>query len=175
MPGKSENRADPRFYAFRDAAFYDKAEAARMLAEDPSLVGVKNSIGETAMHYLAVENELASVEWLLDRGADVNTRNDFGGTPLMDSASLGYREICEMLLKRGADMAMQDINGDTAISKAAQTGERSVLIMLLNRIPADADINAYFDDISAESMLKDGGPIADLLADRGLKGYWQRR
>ena len=89
MSASRKNSADPRFYAFRDAVWCDKAEAARLLAEDPSLIAVRNSIGETVMHYLAVENERASVEWLLDRGADVNTRNNFGSTPL-DGSGLAW-------------------------------------------------------------------------------------
>jgi hypothetical protein len=47
--------------------------------------------------------------------------------------------------------------------------------MLLNRLPVDANINAYFDEVSSEMVLKKRGPVADLLAARGLKGYWQRQ
>ncbi len=174
MSASGENSTDPRFYAFRDSVWCDKAGAARLLAEDPSLIAVRSSIGETVMHYLAVENERGSVEWLLDRGADVNTRNDFGGTPLMDAASLGYLELCEYLLSRGADMGVSDSNDDTAISKAAETGQQPVLTMLLNRLSADTDINNYFDGVTAEMTLKRGGEIAELLAARGLKGFYER-
>jgi ankyrin repeat protein len=110
----------------------------------------------------------------LDRGADVNTRNDFGETPLMNAASLGYFKMCELLLKRGADLEVRATSEETAISKAAQSGERSVLMMLLDLLPAGADINAYFDDIIADITLKDGGEIAKLLAARGLKGFSER-
>jgi ankyrin repeat protein len=165
---------DPEFYAFRDAALCDKSEAAGMLERDPSLIAVRNSVGETALHYLVVENELASVEWLVDRGADVNTRDDFGGTPLMHAAVLGYMELCEFLLSRGAIIEIHDDNGETAISKVAERGKREALDMLLSRLPVDADINTYFDELSADSTLKHGGEIAELLEARGLKSFEER-
>jgi ankyrin repeat protein len=174
MPDYKQGPTDPRFYEFRDAVFADRASAEKLLAKDPQLIAVRSSIGETAMHYLAVEDELESVEWLLDRGADVNTRNDFGETPLMNAASLGYFKMCELLLKRGADLEARDSSEETAISKAAQSGEKSVLMMLLGLLPAGADINAYFDDITADITLKHGGEIAEFLAARGLKGFYER-
>jgi ankyrin repeat protein len=139
------------FYAIRDAAYFDRGAAARLLAEDPMLIEVRNSIGETALHYLVVEDELPAVEWLLDRGADVNTRNDFGSTPLMEAAALGYLEMCEFLLNRGADFELRNHNDDTAISEAARSGQQTVLEMPLNRLPLDANINTYFDDVSSRS------------------------
>jgi len=145
-----------------------------MLERDPSLIAVRNSVGETAMHYLVVENELASVEWLTDRGADVNTRDNFDETPLMHAALLGYMELCDFLLSRGAVIEFRDENGETAISKVAESGKREALDMLLSHLPADADINAYFDDLSADSTLKHGGEIAELLEARGLKGFEER-
>lgn len=166
--------SDKRFYAFRDAAACDTAAAAKMLADDPSLIDVRSSLGETAMHYLAVENVQDAVQWLIDRGANVNTRNDFGATPLADAASLGYLELCELLQARGAVIEAFDKNGESAISRAAQSGQQAVMEMLLGRLPPDVDINAYFDDVSSEMTLKRGDAIADLLTSRGLKGYWER-
>jgi hypothetical protein len=59
----------------------------------------------------------------------------------------------------------------------ARAASRPVLEMLLNRllVLVDANLNAYFDDVSSEMALKKLGPLADLLAARGLKGYWQRQ
>ncbi len=169
MPDESENKTDPRFYAIRNAAYVDREEAGRLLAQAPALITVRNSIGETALHFLVIENDRLSVEWLLARGADVNTRNNFGETPLMEAAGIGYVEMCEFLLANGADMKAESEAGETAISEAAQSGKREVLEMLLSRLPADADINAYFRKTTADSVIEDGGVIADLLTSRGLR------
>ena len=55
-----------RFHTFRDAVLCDLDVATRMLAEDPKLVLLRNSIGETAMHFLAIENHRCSRR-LVDR------------------------------------------------------------------------------------------------------------
>jgi ankyrin repeat protein len=169
LTDEPEPRTDPRFYAIRDAALANRAEAAILLAHDSTLIEVKNSIGETALHFLVVEDDRPSVEWLMERGAGVNTQNDFGNTPFMEAAGLGYLEMCEFLLSRGADMEVRNESAGTALSEAAQSGQQSVVEMLLARLPVEADINAYFDPIEAEMVLDVGGAIADLLSSRGLR------
>lgn len=41
------------------------------------------------------------VELLVGEGADVNTTNSFGMTPMMEACHRGYMNICLMLLKSG--------------------------------------------------------------------------
>lgn len=169
MSEKSEPKTEPRFYAIRNAAFADREEAARLLAEDPTLIAVTNSIGETPLHFLVVEDDRPSVEWLMERGAEVDTRNNFGATPLMEAASLGYLEMCEFLLSRGADIEARSGDGDTALSEAAQSGQQAVVAMLLKRVPQESDINTYFRPLVAEMVLDSSGAVADLLESRGLR------
>ena len=172
MPEENKITADARFYAFRNAACFDRGEAALLLAQDPTLIEVRNSIGETALHFLIVENDFTAMEWLLERGADINTRNDFTNTPLMEAARLGYLKMCEYLLSRGADLGARTDDGETAISGAAQSGKQEVLEMLLSRLPEDADINDYFDNLSPDMILDNDNAIASLLSARGLKRRW---
>ena len=88
---RRKQQPDP-FYAFRDAVLTDRATALKMLAADPSLLHRKSSVGETALHGCAVENQIDAVAWLLSRGASLNTATDFGDTPLSHAAQLGYVE-----------------------------------------------------------------------------------
>jgi hypothetical protein len=46
---------------------------------DPNLVGPG---GNTSLHYAVRSNKLDTVEWLIDRGADVNVRNNRNKSPL---------------------------------------------------------------------------------------------
>ncbi|MBW4472933.1 MAG: ankyrin repeat domain-containing protein [Stenomitos rutilans HA7619-LM2] len=97
----SEAEANNQFYELRDAAFVDPNAAEDFLSEYPSSIHAKNSIGETALHFLAVENAIESVRSLLEQGADINTTNNFGDTPLSEAASLGYLELYRFLLDNG--------------------------------------------------------------------------
>jgi ankyrin repeat protein len=166
-----------RFYRFRDACYADRAAATKMLSEDRTLISIRNGIGETALHFLAVENDLSAVEWLFNRGADTNTKNDFGDTPLLEAAQLGYTEMCRFLLDKGADVYIRS-NDETAISaavtsigssKRSQEKTLALVTLLLEQLGEDDDINDFFGRLSAEEALSREDPISTLLVKRGLE------
>ena len=71
------------------SACCESLEAAEaLLAQEPTLIHSETGIGETPLHYLAVEDKLEAVRWLAARGAAIDARNSFGDTPLSDAASL---------------------------------------------------------------------------------------
>src|SRR5262249_17534496 len=59
--------------------------------------------------WAAVRNgDAKAVKAALDKGADVNARNEIGVTALWIAASKGKLEIVELLLDRGADVNSRD-------------------------------------------------------------------
>ena len=76
-----------------------------------------------------------AIQFVLDRGADVNKSGKFGETALMMAAYCGYDDSVELLLSRGADMNTTDRNGNTALSFAKQR-EHQTTIDLLRRAGA---------------------------------------
>lgn len=49
------------------------------------------------------------VKLLLDRGADINTKDkEAGSTPLHGASSLGYVDVIKLLLEKGADINAKD-------------------------------------------------------------------
>jgi ankyrin repeat protein len=52
----------------------------------------------------AGEEKLEVVRYLLDEGADVNARENWGSTALIEAASYGHIDIIKELLLRGADI-----------------------------------------------------------------------
>lgn len=167
--GLSEMSSNERFYLIRNAAYSDLEAAERLVREDPSLVHARNGIGETAFHFLVVEDAHKPVQWLFARGSDINTTNDFGSTPLLEAAGLGYVEMCRWLLANGADMRIKNQYDDTALSQAAQSEQRETLELLLARLPSDEDINMYFDSLNVSVLFDRNGHIAELLQQRGLR------
>ena len=85
---------DPVWQEFRDVVYSgDFARASEMVSCRPALLHMMNSIGETVLHFLAVENDLRGVSWLHARGADLDTKNAFGQPVLFEVAYLGYKEL----------------------------------------------------------------------------------
>ena len=84
----------------------------------------------------------------LDNGADPNTRDDSGMTPLGNAASYPDEISVQLLLERGADPNVREINGLTPImltaghpdSDAGRTGKMVKVIKLL--LKHGAKINA---------------------------------
>jgi ankyrin repeat protein len=90
------------------AAFFESVdEGLRLLKSEPDLIRARDGLGETPLHYLAVENQLDSVRALVEHGAQVNTLNECGGTPLSEAASLGYVELVKYLLSVGAKLRIE--------------------------------------------------------------------
>ena len=86
-----------------------------LLAESPALLHMMNSIGETVLHFLAVENDLDGVSWLHARGADLNTKNVFGDPVLFEVASLGHKELFNWFRENGADLRATDNEGNDIV------------------------------------------------------------
>lgn len=78
-------------------------EASAILQRHPELIHDRNSVRETPLHWLAIENELAGVRLLAKAGAAVDCADHAGSTVLCHCAGLGLIEICRLLLDRGAD------------------------------------------------------------------------
>jgi ankyrin repeat protein len=88
---------------------FDEAEA--LLALIPSLRSAVNGMGETMLHYLAVENDVEGVSWLSSHGFDVNTRNAFGTPVAFEVAQLDYKELLQWFISNGADVNCRDGRG----------------------------------------------------------------
>ena len=64
--------------------------------------------GWTPLHYAATGPQPATVAWLLERGARIDTRSPNGTTPLMMAARYGSEESVDLLLRRGADPKLRN-------------------------------------------------------------------
>jgi ankyrin repeat protein len=96
---KGEAPKDERFYELRNAAYANLPLARKIIKADPTIVAAKNSIGETALHFLAVENQLEAVEFLAKHGSDINNENNFGQSVLVEVARIGHIEMIDLLLR----------------------------------------------------------------------------
>ncbi len=83
----------------------------------------------TALHQTSLPLEI--VEWLVERGADVNAPNTYG-TPLYEHAGMRNYEICKFLIEHGADVEATNYEGQTPLFAAADMGSAAVVKLLLD-------------------------------------------
>src|SRR5690349_12080216 len=96
--------------------------------------------GATLLMHSAAFGNLATLKLLLDRGADVNARNDFGATALLWAAR--DPEKARLLIERGADVNARSKQGRTPLMLAAlRPGGAATVALLLSKgaDPAVAD------------------------------------
>ena len=58
---------------------------------------------------------------MLDCGADIHEKDQYGDTPLHSAADHGQTEVVALLLKNGADINAEDDLGNTPLHLAAWT------------------------------------------------------
>jgi ankyrin repeat protein len=148
------------------AAAYGHHDAARILIDSqpgvlrglgwlglwkPAIIEAADSKGITPLMY-AVRGESESVaKLLLDRGADLEARDDRGATALWWVAdSPRCAAVVRLLLERGADIEIKDRLGKGPLYIAAQYSYADAARLLLDR---GADVNSRNGSLGATPLM----------------------
>lgn len=91
----------------------------------------KDRLGCTPLH-LAAESSPSVVRVLLQKKADINSRNKAGETALFCAVEAGRADIVKVLLENGADIDVRDSTKQlTALEKAVMYGKEDVVQCLM--------------------------------------------
>ncbi|MBE6463512.1 MAG: ankyrin repeat domain-containing protein [Alphaproteobacteria bacterium] len=111
--------------------------------------------------------EKKDVEELIDKGADVNQKDEDGNTALMRASYWGYKEVVELLIQNGADVHSKSNNGNTALMRASYWGYKEVVELLIRN---GADVNQKDEDGNTALMRASCGgrkEVVELLIQKG--------
>lgn len=149
-------------------AFFTSVDAGlSLLATEPGLLHARTGLGETPLHYLAVENHIEAVKALVEKkGADVNTLNDFGGSPLSDAAGLGYVDLVKYLLSVGAKLQLPE-QKELVLHSAVRSGSVEVVRVILNAGAAVNDVESLDETPLHIAAFDDHIEIVRLLLEAG--------
>ncbi|MEI0493051.1 ankyrin repeat domain-containing protein [Brachyspira intermedia] len=95
-------------------------------------INTKDTYGINALMHALIFNNLESVEFLLENGADVNSIDYEYQTPLIYAVQKNNAEIVKLLISKGADINFKDARNRTALDIAKSKGYDDIAKILEN-------------------------------------------
>ncbi len=108
-------------------------------ANSPATGNTSNAAQNISLPEAALNGQTDEVQKSLERGVNVDTRDEDGRTALMYAAFNGHKEIMEQLIKKGAAVNLTDNFGRTALMFAS-SGPYPDAVKLLLTNQADPNI-----------------------------------
>ena len=127
----------------------DLTRVQEIIEANPSLLDRPVTYdGRPALMIASKWGHLDIVEYLLNKGANVDARNEDGDTSLLCAAAESNCDIIQFLIGRNADIDAQNIDGNSAIILASYYGHEECCMILLS-----AGCNPTLRDTSGSSAL----------------------
>jgi uncharacterized protein len=106
-PGAAQAWSSDGFTALHYAAFFDGADAVRILVDagaelEAAATNEEFAPGAHPLHSAIAARRTDTALALLEAGADPNARQHGGFTPLMEAEQLGDLDLAELLIRFGA-------------------------------------------------------------------------
>lgn len=88
----------------------------------------------SALSMSVIFNDIDAAKILIEAGADVDSYDGPGLTPLMLAVDEGNEEMVKLLIAAGADASLNDIQKETALDKAFKRGNEKIIFLLEDKI-----------------------------------------
>jgi cyclase len=112
----------------------DLARVKALIEKDPQLVSARNPNGQTLLFDAVMSRRLDITEYLISKGADVNTRNNFDITPLhIACRGEGSIDIVRLLAEKGADVNTVAKYLGKPLDLAEESGDSAVIQYLKSK------------------------------------------
>jgi ankyrin repeat protein len=137
LPGYSQS-VPRQMTGMHLAAYFDLEEAMIALLRNRHDPNVKDTYDRSPLSWAAEKGHEAVVRLLLEKGADVESKNgEDGRTPLSWAVERGHEAV--LLAKDSIDPDSEDSTGRTPLSWAAENGHEAVVRLLLAKDGVDPD------------------------------------
>ncbi len=143
------------------------------LLQQNANINAQDERGRTAIMAATYGNHPATVQALVNAGADVNIRDNMLNNPFLYAGAEGYLDILKIAYKAGASMTLINRYGGIAIIPASERGHVDVVDWLLNNTDINVNHvnNLGWTALLEAIILSDGGPkhqqIVEILIEHG--------
>ena len=110
----------------------DDENMSEALRKHTGIIGLKR-YGLQPLHFAAINEKCATVQALLANGAQVNAKDNDGGTALHWAATFKANEVVDVLLENGADVHAQTTIGYTPLHIAARSNATKSAVFLMQK------------------------------------------
>ncbi len=123
-----------------------------------------SSTGETALHIVVARRDTVWINFLAQKGANPNLRDNRGQTPLMLAVMLRYVDGAEALIARGARVDEANNSGETPLIRAVQLRDLTLVRALL-KAGADPRRTDSVAGLSARDYAAQDGRASAILGE----------
>jgi len=128
-----ENLSAEVFDKFHEAAKKDQVDKLQeLLSTNENWLEKRDKYQRTPLHSAARYGAYSAARFLLDRGADINVKDEKGNTPLHLASIYRHDEIIDLLIQHKADVNMLNAQGQAPLSLASLYGNPESIKLLLS-------------------------------------------
>ncbi len=121
-------------YKFLEAVKKKEGDKVEKYLSEPgsTLINTRDvSTGRGAVHVVTERRDITWLQYLVQKGANVNLRDDRGVTALQIATGLGWIEGVEFLVENKADVDSSNNTGETPLIDAVHRGDMQLVRILL--------------------------------------------
>jgi len=127
-----ENLSAEVFEEFHEAAKRDQVDKLRkLLSKDENWLEKGDKYRRTPLHSASRYGAFEAARFLLDRGADMNVKDESRNTPLHLASIFRHDEIVDLLIQHKADVNILNVQGQAPLHLASLYGNPESIKLLL--------------------------------------------
>jgi ankyrin repeat protein len=117
---------EEQFELFEKIVYKNDFEEFKKQVDTLEDINIQNKYGWTLLHIAIRRDRRDMVEYLLQKGADIDMVDGVGWTPLMEAIMDDMPELCKLLVEKGADTTIANQRGATAPMLAQKFGRANM-------------------------------------------------
>jgi ankyrin repeat protein len=117
-------------------------------ASDVNTINSVNKYGRSALHFAVIFKRKQAIKRLIEKGADIDMKDQWGCTPLMLAQGNWRYELCVLLCAAGADLSIKGLNLNAMLFSAVESNNADAVRKL-----ADAGVDVLRRNATGQTAL----------------------